>query len=341
MMDGWPVWLGAVVLGIATAVLVIGGGPFTRLVDRIADRTKMGETLAGIVLVGAVTSLPGLITSVIGAAQGDAAFAMNNALGGIALQTTFIALADVFYRSANLEHAAASLPNLLAPIGLSTMLAVVLVSGMGPQIAVAGVHPASALLVFVYWYWLRLSHQVAADPMWRVKPTLLTRADTPNPAAQRPGESLRSMWLKFAGLAVLISATGYVVAEAGLSLTAQTGLSSGFVGAVITGFVTSTPELVTVLYAVRIRALHLALGDIIGGNGFDVLFLAASDIAYRNGAIYGAMNREVVLVLGLGLILNLLVAAGLIRRQQSGIGFEGIAIFAAYLVGVVFLTMIG
>jgi cation:H+ antiporter len=65
------------------------------------------------VLVGAVTSLPGLVTSVVGAADGDASFAVSNSLGGIAAQTSFLALADLTYRRANLEHAAASLPNLL------------------------------------------------------------------------------------------------------------------------------------------------------------------------------------------------------------------------------------
>ncbi|QBI53537.1 sodium:calcium antiporter [Streptomonospora litoralis] len=340
-MDGWPVWVSAAVLAGSAMVLLVAGGPFTRLVDRLADRTGLGETLAGILLVGAVTALPGLITSILGAARGDAAFAMNNALGGIALQTTFIALADLIYRRANLEHAAASLPNLLAPIGLSIMLGTVLVAGTGPQVAVAGVHPASVLLVFLYWYWLRLSRKVGANPMWRVKPTRNTRRDEPDPASQRPGESMAAMWLKFAAMAAVVSGTGYIVGVAGLSVVEETGLSGGVVGAVVTGFVTSLPELVTVLYAVRIRALHLALGDIIGGNGFDVLFLSAADLVYREGPIYGAMTPEVVLLIGLGVVLNLLVAAGLIRRQEHGIGFEGVAMFAAYIVGVVFLMGMG
>ncbi|WP_067971655.1 sodium:calcium antiporter [Nocardiopsis trehalosi] len=340
MFGGSIVW-SVLALVAATAVLVIGGGPFTRLVDRLADRTGMGETLAGFILIGAVTALPGLITSVLGAARGDPTFAMSNALGGIAVQTTFIALADLFYRRANLEHAAASLPNLLAPVGLSIMLAAVLVTGAGPQLTVFGVHPASVLLVFLYWYWLRLSRHVGRNPMWRVEETRHTRHDEPDPDSHRPGETLAGMWAKFFALAAVVSVTGWVIGEAGLTLIEGTGMSGGFVGAVVTGFVTSTPELVTVLYAVRIRALHLAIGDIIGGNGFDMLFLSASDLAYREGSIYAAMNQEVILVTGLGILLNLLVAAGLIRRQEQGIGFEGIAMFAVYGTGVAALAMIG
>ncbi|MFC4560634.1 sodium:calcium antiporter [Nocardiopsis mangrovi] len=334
-------WVSLLVLAGSAAVLVVVGGPFTRLVDRLADRTGMGETLAGFILIGAVTALPGLVTSVLGAARGDPEFAMNNALGGIALQTTFIALADLFYRRANLEHAAASLPNLLAPVGLSIMLATVLAAGAGPQPSLFGVHPASVLLVLMYWAWLRLSQQVRRHPMWRLERTAQTRPDVPDPASHRPGESLARMWVSFAAMAAVVSGTGYVIGEAGLSLAAETGLSGGVVGALVTGVVTSTPELVTVLYAVRIRALHLAIGDIIGGNGFDVLFLSASDIAYRHGSIYAAINREVILVTAIGIILNLLVAAGLIRRDERGIGFEGIAMFAVYICGMAALMFMG
>ena len=51
----------------------------------------------------------------------------------------------------------------------------------------------------------------------------------------------------------------------------------------MTAVATSLPELVTTLAAVRRGAAQLAVGGIIGGNAFDVLFLSASDVAYRDG----------------------------------------------------------
>jgi cation:H+ antiporter len=67
---------------------------------------------SGGVLLGATTSLSGTVTSVATAAQGHSEFAVSNAVGGIAAQTAFLAIADILYRRANLEHAAASLTNL-------------------------------------------------------------------------------------------------------------------------------------------------------------------------------------------------------------------------------------
>jgi cation:H+ antiporter len=50
-------------------------------------------------------------------------------VGCIAARTTFIALVDLLYRRADIEHAAASVPNLLQTVVLICLLALV-VTGM-------------------------------------------------------------------------------------------------------------------------------------------------------------------------------------------------------------------
>ncbi len=82
------------------------------------------------------------------------------------------------------------------------------------------------------------------------------------------------------------------------------------------------------------------MAGIIGGNGFDMLYVTASDIVYREGPIYAAVGQQIMLLIGLGVVLNLLLAAGLVRRQERGIGFEGIAVLGCYLIGVVSLYAI-
>ena len=71
-------------------------------------------------------------------------------------------------------------------------------------------------------------------------------------------------------------------------------MSGSLVGGLFTSVVTSLPELVTVLAAVRVGALTLAVGDIVGGNTFDVLFLAAADLAYTEGSLYAAIDQRTV-----------------------------------------------
>jgi cation:H+ antiporter len=317
-----------VVLVVAGAVLALGGTRFTRVVDRLADRTGVGEALAGAVLIGAVTSLPGLVTSVVGAVEGDASFAVSNSLGGIAAQTAFLALADATYRRANLEHAAASLANLLQALLLIALVAVVLLAVAAPDVSALGVHPATAVLPAVYVYGLLLAQRTGAEPLWAPEQTAETRQDVPEEDDGR--YSTARLWGEFAALALVVAGTGYAIAVSGLTVIAQTDLSSSFVGTAMTAVVTSLPELVTVLVAVRIGALTLAVANIIGGNCFDVLFVAAADVAYREGSIYHAIDTSTSVVLASVVLLTAVLAAGLVRRERRGIGFEGLVILAVY-----------
>jgi len=120
-----------------------------------------------------------------------------------------------------------------------------------------------------------------------------------------------------------------------MSTTEADGVAGGVtqvraVTAALTATATSLPELVTTLAAVRRGALQLAVGGIIGGNTFDVLFLSLSDAAYRDGSLYHAMGRADALLTVSVMAITAILLVGLIKRERKGIGFEGTAILAAY-----------
>jgi len=337
--EPWTLSLSVLALFVSGLVLIVAGTRFTRVVDHLADRLGIGEAMAGAVLLGATTSLPGLIVTTLAAHRGEADLAVSNALGGIAAQTMFLAVADLTYRHANLEHAAASLPNLLQTMILVSLVALVLLATAGPQVAVVGVHPVTVLLPAVYVYGLVLTKRTREVPMWRPRKTPETRADVPDAEAEQA--PLAPLLLRFSGLGAVVAVCGFVVARAGLAVAAQTELSGTLIGGLVTSVVTSLPELVTVLAAVRAGALTLAVGDIIGGNTFDVLFLAAADCAYRSGSLYAGISDRTVFLLALTLLLTGIFAAGLIYRQRSGIGFEGATILVAYAAGFLVLVWMG
>ena len=77
----------------------------------------------------------------------------------------------------------------------------------------------------------------------------------------------------------------------------------------------------------------MAVGGIIGGNTFDVLFLSASDIAYRDGSLYGAIDTSALFWAVVGVLMTAVLILGLIRREQHGpgnIGVESVSILAIY-----------
>ncbi|HSJ21854.1 MAG TPA: hypothetical protein VK964_14885 [Nocardioidaceae bacterium] len=328
----------ALALVVAAASIGVAGTRLAGVVDSLADRTGIGEAMAGALLLGGATSLAGLVVSVVAAADGNASLAVGNSIGGIAVQTAFIVVADLAYRRDNLEHAAASLGNVFNSLLLLILLAVVVLGSAAPEVTVLGVSPVTVLLVGAYLYGTALVRRVEREPMWEPTMTAETRQDTPDSDSE--AASLKRLSAQFVGLALVVVVAGYLVARAGLSLVAETGLSGTVVGTFATSVATSLPELVTSVAAVRAGALTLAIGGIVGGNAFDLLFIAAADVAYRPGSIYTALTEADVFVLGWAMLLVGVLGAGLVRRQRKGIGFEGVSVLLVYFGGLALVTQL-
>jgi len=83
------------------------------------------------------------------------------------------------------------------------------------------------------------------------------------------------------------------------------------------------------------------VGDIVGGNAFDVLFLAFADIAYRDGSLYHAFNDRHVFVMSVAILMTSVLLLGLLKRERhgfGGIGFESTIILLLYAASVVVLV---
>lgn len=335
---------GAAALVLLAGAVVIGvvGTRTVRLADALADATGLGEAIFGAVLLGASTSLPGIVTSVSAAASGHAELACSNALGGIAAQTFFLAIADIAYRPANLEHAAASVANMVQGALLIVLLAVVLLLMTSPPVVVGWIHPGSLLLLVAYYFGVRIARRSGTSATWRAIRTDKTVEDVPAATATIPADRLGRAWVVFAVHALILAVTGYVVARAGIGLARGTELSESVIGAFFTAVATSLPELVTSVAAVRQGALTLAVANIVGGNSFDVLFLAFADAAYQDGSIYAAVSHQQMFIVALSIALTGLLLLGLLRREKHGIaniGFESLLILILYVVGVVVVTL--
>ena len=318
---------------VAAIAIIFGGRRIAAVADHLATRTGLGEALVGALFLGAATSLPGMVTSITAAAQGHAELAVSNALGGIVAQTMFLAIADMAYRKANLEHAAASEANMLQGTLLIILLTIPLLATAGPQVSIATIHPATPVLFIAYVLGLRFVSQAHHLPMWNPRRTPETHTDAPVEPSSGPVSLLRLSG-QFFTLACLIGAAGWVIAQSGLSIAAHTGLSETIVGSYLTAVSTSLPELVVAIAAVRRGALTLAVGDIIGGNAFDTLMVAVSDVAYRDGSIYHFLSDAQVMLIGLTILMTAILLMGLLRREKHGIGnigLESVVIIALYV----------
>jgi cation:H+ antiporter len=342
-LSDWPLWLNVAVFLGGAIVIGWSGTRLAELGDRIADRTGLGEAVTGAVLLGFITALPGLAASVTAALEGHAALAISNAVGGIAIQTVFLAAADVVHRKANLEHAAASVTNMIQTIILVILLGTALLGISGPDVTVGHIHPVTFLLFFFAGAGGWLVYHSGEHPMWKPRETSLTIEDKPD--ASNVGANLKWLVISVIFHAILVTIAGVLVGHTTGNISTTVGMSETLAGGLLSGVATSLPELVTTIAAVRRGALTLAVSDIVGGNFFDVLFLFAADLLFFSGSLYHAAGvgyREVFLT-ALALFLNAILLLGLLFRQRTGpanIGFESITMIVAYLGGYAVLSLL-
>jgi cation:H+ antiporter len=176
--------------------------------------------------------------------------------------------------------------------------------------------------------------------MWLPKRTTDTLKEPVDRRYRR--RRLWRLWLRFSIYASIVALAGWSLAQLAIPLGEKTGLSHGVVGGVFTAVSTSIPELVVAITAVRMGAVNLAVGDIIGGNAFDTLFVAASDIAYREGPIYAAFSRAEQFWLANSILMTGVLLMGLIYRQRHGpgnIGLESVMLLVLYFGGLAILSV--
>ena len=327
-----PAVIGLFVL--AAVVIAVAGTRLTRDADRLADATGWGEALVGAVLLGGITSLAGVVTTLTAAAEGHPQLAVGNAIGGIAVQTAFLAIADIFHRRGNLEHAAASLKNLMYSVLLLGLLVMLILGAATPEVTLLGAHPMSPLLFVAYVAGLRLVQHASREPMWKPRNTERTVEDEPD--GEKVDTSRGKLAARIALWGSLVAVAGWGVAHTGVQIADRTGLSETFVGALLTAFVTSLPELVVSVTAVRAGALTLAVGNIVGGNSFEVLVVAGADFVYQRGSILHTASAGQELVIALTAVLMAVLLMGLLHRQREGIGgigWESALILVLFLAG--------
>lgn len=325
---------------LATGVIVTAGSRLAHLADELADRTGLGEALFGIFLLAGVTSLPDFAATLSAALDSRPDLAMSNVMGSMAANLMFLGVADIVYRKANLEHAAASPATLLLAALAIVLLTLPLLAIAMPPVSWLGVHPITPVIVVAYLFGLHLVRSAQIRPMWFPRQTRQTVTDTSD--APTPG-GLSQAWVKFALLGAVTAVAGWVLMKAAEVIIDQTALSETVVGGIFTALATSSPELVTTIAAVRSGALTLAVSNIFGTNCFNMLVIAAADASYPHGSIYHDM-APLQMTWGLvSILMSAVLLLGMVRRETYGIGrigFESATILAVYglAVGIVLVN---
>lgn len=130
-----------------------------------------------------------------------------------------------------------------------------------------------------------------------------------------------------AGIVVLaIAADHFVLAAARISLALR--ISAVVVGAVVIGFGTSTPELVTGILAASQGSLDIAIGSVVGSNIANLTLVAGAAAAIASITIASVtLRREAPLAIAATLLLALMMLGGLSR-------LDGVILAGAFAIAI-------
>lgn len=275
--------MGLIWLQFVLCVCVIGvaGVRLSRYGDAIAALTGLSRGWIGLILVATVTSLPELATGLSAVTVAVAPdIAVGNALGACVFNLATLALIDVSYRKGAVYALAGNGHVLSAGFGVillaSAALAVLLtMQGMMPSIG----HVSFASLgIFVMYL-------VAMRALY-----LTEQRNTSAIAAARSGLTLKAALMGYGVASAVIVGAGIWLPLISVELARVMGWSHSFVGTLFVAFATTVPELATTWGALRIGAIDMAIGNLLGSNLFDVLILAIDDFAYLPGSIYAHVS---------------------------------------------------
>jgi cation:H+ antiporter len=338
-------WVNSVVFVAAGAVVWLSGARLSRYADAIAGRKRLGHAFVGALFLGGITSLPELVTTVTASIGGNAPLAVNNILGGVAMQVAILAVADAVERRQPLSTAVTGSVVLLQGSLLISVLVLVAAGIAVGSMVLLGVDVWTLAIFAVAGLGLYSIKRYEADPKWQPD----ERGGTDQPAKETLPDSMQrrrnlvaevstdrlGIYTTMAGLLVVVG--GYVLAKTGDAIAVQTGLGAGFVGAIFLALATSLPEVSTTLEAVRLGRYRLAFSNIFGTNLFDVALLFVADLFFTGSGVLeevGAFSQFGAL---LGLGLTTIYLAGILRRGGRMVfrmGFDSMLVLVIYFIGV-------
>lgn len=343
----YPLWLNIVLTAAAAAAVWVAGTRLAREADAISKRTGAGEAFVGLILLGAIVSLPELSTSITASWMGNPNFAVSTLVGGISAVMVALAIVDVIVRgepvSSDVRH-----PIVLFQGVLTVIFLVVAAAGMvvGDVAVVFGVGAWSTALLVLYLLFVLLVKRYQRREPWvageelRASMRRPPESDDEEERDDRDRRPLSRIILATAVAASVTLAAGTVLAGAGSAVADQTGLGAGFVGMLIGGIVTSLPEATTFYGAVRLRQYELAFGDAFGANLLSTMAIFVADLAYGGGPILLTAGRFGLLATLLAIALNATYLAGCIERPNRrvlGMGVDSLVVLGAYVGGMFLL----
>ena len=301
--------LAILLLVIGFVMLIKGADWFVDGAAGIAARFGIPQLVIGLTIVAMGTSAPEAAVSITAATSGNAGITIGNIVGSNIL-------------------------NVLLILGLTAVITTVAVQKSTVKLEMPFMHVITIVLAVLGFTGgeIVLWEGVVLWVLFLVYLGYLFRM-AKNGTDEEEEEELQPLWKQLlmlvVGIVLIVFGSDLTVDNA--TVIAETlGMDDRLIGLTIVAFGTSLPELVTSVTAARKGKADIAIGNIVGSNVFNILFVVGTT----------ALITPVAFKMGFLIDLSVALAAGLIlwfgvmkdQKLKRPVGIVMLAVYAAYFV---------
>ena len=310
-----------ILLIVGFALLIKGADFFVDGAAGVADKFGIPQIIIGLTIVAFGTSAPEAAVSITSALKGSASLAVGNVLGSNILNVLIILGLTAVIRPITMQKQTYKIE--LPFVMFSTVLLGVLGYIGGSINFVDGI----ILWVFMILFLVYLFRSAKKG-----KTDLVEIPDEDGESA-KPKPVWLLILLIIGGGAMIVFGSDFTVDSASY-IAAKFGMSERLIGLTIVAFGTSLPELVTSVIAARKGNSDIAIGNIVGSNIFNILFILGTTALITEIPYSMNFNFDAVIALAALVILFVLVSnkEKKLHRWGGAIMLTSYAAYFAYIV---------
>lgn len=328
---------------VVCAILILWvGSLLSKYGDVIAEKTGLGRAWIGAILIAGVTSLPELASGVSAVAWLNAPnLAAGAVLGSCLFNLALIAMIDLAYQPGRVLAKAHEVHILSGGLGVLMLGMVAIGVLIGPGLNSFGLFGISLLSVVILVLYAAGGTMIAGLEKERAGEVLEKEAAEGGYAEI----SARKAFVVFILSSIAVVGLGIWLASIGDRLAVTTGLSRSFIGNLFLAWTTSLPEIAASLAAIRLGAIDLAIGNVLGSNLFNLALFFIYDVADRYGNFWASLTNANAFAAVMAIMMTGVVIISLMYRTSpktpSRISWDGLAIAGMYIGSIALLYLLG
>lgn len=306
--------LSFIMLVFGFVLLVWGADKFVAGASALARRLGVSPLLVGLTIVAFGTSAPELAVSLTAALQGANEIAVGNVVGSNIFNLLMVAGLSAVVCPLVMDR---TLLRRDWPISLGA--AVLLLVYILPDLTISRIEGIILLLLFA----MVLGMQIRAA--LKNRDTLESEEDEITKPPLMIGVNI------VLGLACIIIG-GQLAVNGATGIARMFGLSETLIGLTIVAIGTSLPELVTSLVAARKGQNEIAMGNVIGSNIFNLLFILGVSATITPIPVQATSIIDALVLIGISIVFYLPARRGKLGRAPGVIMALTYVVYTAYLI---------